>query len=110
MTDNTGVAHKKKEDVGMNKKSVKIDLTAVMVDCGIIQVIGENGNMEYYAQRGIHRLTDAEKDVAMRNKVIDKRAFSLKELPAKYRIEFECPEIQGRAVASFNRNKLKGLR
>ena len=110
LTDNTGVAHKKKEDVSMNKKSVKIDLTAVMVDCGIIQVIGENGNMEYYAQRGIHRLTDAEKDIAMRNKVIDKRAFNLKELPAKYRIEFECPEIQGRAVASFNRNKLKGLR
>lgn len=77
-------------------------LTAVTIQGGIIQLIEENGSMGYYAQRGLSKLSEADKCYAIESRMINPKAFSLKELPSNYSISYECPEVQGKAVATFN--------
>ena len=80
-------------------------LTAVMISGGIIQLIEPDGSIGYYAQRGIHKLSKADMCYAIETRMVDPRAFNLKELPKNYSISFECPEVQGKAVATFNLDK-----
>lgn len=76
-------------------------LTAIQIERGIIILIEPNGELGYYRQRGIHKLSS--------NIVIGKIASGelaadwerYKELPVNYSISYEDTEIMGRARASF---------
>lgn len=85
----------------------KIGLIAVNVKGGIITVVGEDGNIINYAQRGISKLSQADACYCIAKGILYPKAFELKELPSKYSIRFECPEVQGRAVATFNINRYR---
>lgn len=75
-------------------------LIAITVYKGIIQLIDE-GNIAYYAQRGIRKLSIEQIQYAIASGQLDERAINLKELPSDYSIRFEDPSIQGRAIATF---------
>lgn len=79
----------------MNKQYI-----AITIYKGIIQLIDE-GNIVYYAQRGIRKLTIEQIQYAISTGQLDERALNLKELPMNYTIRFEEPSIQGRAIANF---------
>lgn len=77
-------------------------LVAVQIEMGIITVVGETGKIEQYMQRGIRKLSNADACYAIECGILSPKAYNLKELPSNYSIYFECPEIQGRAIATFN--------
>lgn len=76
-------------------------LTAIEIEKGIIKLIGVNGDIEFYRQRGIQKLP---KDIVNRliaNGELYKNWEKCKELPRNYSISYEDSEIQGRALATF---------
>jgi len=87
-------------------KKERLHLTAISVHKGVIQVIMPDGNIALFAQRGIKKLTPNEAMVAIERDLVEPKAFGLRELPSNISISFEDPTIQGKAVASFNKNIL----
>ena len=89
-----------------NRKGVmkmpNIQVTAVAIQKGVIRVIEPNGLLRDYAQRGLSKYSDEMKLKSLREGIITQYTLTLRELPKNYSISFECPEIQGRAYATFN--------
>ena len=84
-------------------KNERLYLTAVAIDMGIVQVIMPDGQTGLFAQRGIRKLTPDEATTAIERGLINPSAFGMRELPSNISISFERPDIQGRAIASFNK-------
>jgi len=82
----------------------RLYLTAISIHRGVIQVIMPDGNIALYAQRGIKKLTPDEAKAAILKGILEPKVFDLPELPPYISISFEDSSIQGRAVASFNKN------
>jgi len=79
----------------------RLYLTAISIQAGIITLISDTGVIECYRQRGIGSM-----DARVRQELISRGLIrgdwqSFKELPSNYSIEFEDPEIMGKARASF---------
>lgn len=81
------------------------NLTAVAVDKGLITVINEQGHLEHYAQRGIAIYNNEQKYALVKAGKLNPAALSFKELPRNIRIQYECPDVQGRAYATYNPNR-----
>ena len=85
-------------------------LTAVQIVDGIITLIDDNGRIVRYRQRGLGQFTEDEKKIMMNIGLLDKHATELKEIPSHISIQFECPDIQGKAQAKFpSKNKIMSL-
>ena len=79
-------------------------LLAISINQGVIEVIESNGHINWYLQRGIHSLYKHSREIVEREVQLgnlDYRWRELSELPNKYSIEFEDPEIQGKASATY---------
>lgn len=86
----------------MYKRISKTKLMAVSVYGGVITYIMPNGNIGYFAQRGIHsKLTPAERLVGIQNGIISPDVNGLREVPRNVSLSFEEPRIQGRVPVSF---------
>lgn len=76
-------------------------VTAVSIMSGIITLIEPTGDIGYYRQRDIEKLTPEKRGALMRIGALSKDWAKYKALPRNYSISFEDPEIQGKALASF---------
>ena len=79
-------------------------LTCVGICNGVINVINEQGNIESYCLRGLHKLSMPEQTCAIEMGLVAPQAFGLKELPRNISVVFEHPGM--RARVSFDRNIL----
>lgn len=75
--------------------------TAVAIMGGIITLLDYTGNIRYYRQRGIQKLTDEQRKKLIYLGFLQKNWETFKELPSHISISFEDPEIMGRARASY---------
>lgn len=86
----------------MTKQKVERQyLTAVTIVGGIITLIDINGNIAYYRQRGIQKLTDSQRQKLIYLGLLQRNWNTFKELPSYISISFEDPSIMGRARASY---------
>lgn len=76
-------------------------VTAVSIIGGIITLIEPTGDIGYYRQRGIEKITPEKRCTLIRIGALNIDWAKYKSLPRNYSISFEDPEIQGRALASF---------
>lgn len=76
-------------------------LTAVSIVGGIITLIDYNGNIRYFRQRGIKKLTDSQRQKLIYLGLLQKNWETFAELPSHISISFEDPEVMGRARASY---------
>ena len=82
-------------------KKEKVYSTAIAIDRGLISLIMENGTIGYFLQRGVHCVSEEDKAKLVYKGLLIPNYKNFKELPANYKIEFEEPDIQGRAKVSF---------
>lgn len=78
-----------------------IYVTAVAIEKGIITLVEPNGCINFYAQRGISKLTQEQFKKCIAEGKLDCRIKSLPELPSNYCIRFEDEQIMGKARATF---------
>lgn len=83
------------------KKVERQYLTAITIVSGIITLINYNGNIQYYRQRGIQKLTDMQRNKLIHLGLLQKNWEMFPELPSYISISFEDPKIMGRARASY---------
>lgn len=83
------------------QKKQRIYLTAISIDMGIITLIGENGTIENYRQRGIGAIPANVRALLISKKLLHPRWDTAKELPRHYSIVFEDEEIMGKARATY---------
>lgn len=83
------------------QKKQRVYLTAITVEMGIITLIGENGAIETYRQRGIGAIPANVRALLISKKLLHPRWNQAKELPRHYSIEFEDEEIMGKARATY---------
>lgn len=76
-------------------------LTAVTIVSGIITLIDYNGNICYYRQRGISRLSDKQRQVLINAGLLQRNWEKYKELPSYISISFEDPSVMGKARATY---------
>jgi hypothetical protein len=85
-------------------------LTAVQIVNGIITLIDNDGRIARYRQRGIGQFTDDEKMLLVNRGLLDRQFMEFNELPSNISIQYECPDIQGKAQAKFpSRSKVMKL-
>ena len=85
----------------MNERQVRLYLTAVGIKSGIITLIDENGNIVYYRQRGIDKLTNEQRAKLIHYGLLASNWDKYRELPKYISISYEDPTIMGRARASY---------
>lgn len=90
----------------MTGKKEREYLTAVAIDKGIITLIEPEGMIGFYRQRGIRALSDRQREMLIKNNLLDERWAQAKELPKHWSIAFEDEEIMGKARATFYVPKL----
>lgn len=83
------------------KKVERQYLTAVTIVGGIITLIDYYGNLKYYRQRGIQKLTDTQRNKLIHLGLLQKNWEMFQELPSYISISYEDPKIMGRARASY---------
>lgn len=83
-----------------NTESV-VNVMAVAIHQGLIQLIEPDGTIAIYRQRGIGSLSDMALIAAVREGKLSSDYVRFKELPRNYRIYFEDETIMGRAQATF---------
>lgn len=76
-------------------------LTAVSIIGGIITLIDLDGNIKYYRQRGIGKLTDGQRQGLIAMGLLQRNWSMFSELPSYISISFEDPESMGKARASY---------
>lgn len=76
-------------------------LTAITIVGGIITLLDMTGNICYYRQRGIGKLTDVQRHALIRMGLLQKNWDTYKELPSYISIHFEDPSIMGKARATY---------
>lgn len=84
-----------------SQKQQRVYLTAVSIEAGVITLIGENGTLENYRQRGIKSIPNNVKALLISKRLLHPRWETLKELPRHYSISFEDEEIMGKARATY---------
>jgi len=88
-------------------KKERVYLTAVTIECGIITLINEDGEIAHYRQRGIQRIDAKKRQLLIGYGFLHRNWNSVPELPSNYSICFEDEFIQGKARASYpNPDKL----
>lgn len=85
----------------MATKKEREYLTAIAIEKGIITLIEPDGLIGFYRQRGIKALSEQQRQVLIKNNVLDARWEQAKELPRHWSISFEDEEIMGKARATF---------
>lgn len=83
------------------KKKQRVYLTAISIERGIITLVGENGEIEMYRQRGIGAIPANVKTLLVHKRLLHPRWNEFKELPRHYSVVFEDEEIMGRARATY---------
>lgn len=81
--------------------------TLVSFDKGVLQVIGPDGNMYCFRQRGTSDLTDKEYARAFSRGLLCHQAMRLRVFPRDWSLINEEPEILGKVTVTFNKNALK---
>lgn len=81
--------------------------TLVSFDKGVLQVIGPDGNMYYFRQRGTSNLTDKEYARAFSKGLLCHQAMRLRVFPSNWSLINEEPEILGKVTVTFNKKALK---
>lgn len=81
--------------------------TLVSFNKGILQVIGPDGNMYCFRQRGTSNLTDGEYAKAFSRGLLCNQAMKLRVFPSNWSLINEEPEILGKVTVTFNKNVLK---
>lgn len=71
---------------------------AVSVYNGVITIIGDDGELEYYKQRGIDLLSKEELEEAIEEGELVDWINELVELPKNYKLYYEDSEIMGNKV------------
>lgn len=85
----------------MASKSEREYIIAISIDSGIITLIEPNGSISNYRQRGIQRLPKSIIATEIKAGNLNPLWEKIPELPRNYSIEFEDPEIMGRALATY---------
>lgn len=80
-------------------------ITAISIFDGLIQLIEPDGTIGYYRQRDIDKLTPEQFERCVRAGVLRPDIMQFPELPKNYVIEFEEPQIMGKARANFRMPK-----
>lgn len=88
----------------------KIYLTAVTIVGGIITLIDENGDIRYYRQRGIDKISKADRQLLIASGMLQLQWEQFPELPKNVSISFEDPTIMGRARVTYPKNILDILK
>lgn len=90
-----------KKAVQSKEVKEKVYLTALAIDRGLISLINEDGTIGYFLQRGVHCVSEEDRAKLVYKGLLVPNYKNFKELPANYKLEFEEPDIQGRARVSF---------
>lgn len=79
----------------------RVYATVVQIRKGIITLIENDGSLGFYRQRGLNRLSEADKMALVQSGYLDSRYKDIRELPSKYRLKSECEEITGKPRVTF---------
>lgn len=79
----------------------RVYLTAIAIAAGIIDLIGPDGSIITYRQRGIKKIPDEIKYKLIAMGLLHRDWENFQELPSNISISFEDPYIMGRAKASY---------
>lgn len=80
-------------------------ITVISIFTGIVHLIEPDGTIRYYRQRGIDKLTPEQFERCVRAGILRRDIMQFPELPRDYAIEFDDPEIMGKAHATFKMPK-----
>lgn len=80
-------------------------LTVLCIEKAIIALIEEDGEINFYRQRGIENYSIADRRKFVRDDLLDEKWSTYKEIPSNYSISFEDPYIMGKAYVNFNPNR-----
>ena len=88
--------------MGRIPKKAREYITAISIEAGIVTLIEPDGNIGYYRQRGITKLTDYQKAALINMRLLDPQWARYREVPSNWSIEFEDEEIMGKAHVTFS--------
>lgn len=83
------------------KTATKKELTAIAIYQGVMTVIDEYGNVVYYRQRGIDKLSRDKLRAAIASGLLQANILDIPELPKQYKVVYEREDICGKAPEVF---------